>query len=572
MRLFSREAWSYAALLIVLFAMAALAVWRTLLYLEEQMAIEQFKIVTVILWTLTMGFMLTAGAFGMWAIRFSTEAESRRRIGHLVSAMDYLQDGLLVVDKRGHITGSNPSARKMVNSPLTGREDITEVFDGLTRADRDLLLRASRPVEIEREQVVDGESRVIRFRGQAGEALNLVLLLVSDVTAMNLEHLQRRQTARIQLINQITRGITHDLNNLLLGISGHASVLQRNDTGPEAFSRSLKYIRENAERGLAVANHLVELSKPVVTGKATELTSEHLHNAADDLRNSLPEGWSVKETIEPDLPAVSLSALQVEQLVLNVGLLAAERAGQTANLLISAGRAGSGPLMEGDARAACVVLVTAAPSGTDSFAGLGSRPSTNTSAVSAGESTYEAGVIESVIRSMLEEQGGDLEILATADASTVYRIRFPRGTLKTNGVETDAPLPQELKSYVSHWTILLGGTRHTARDLSRRLAKLGLETVSVDNIASALSTVQEHDRLDAMMLDERLMGTETAGLLKAVLKLRPEAGIVVLCENPRSQPKELAGEVVFVPHDVPLESLLNSAIEARTMSTRRKKA
>ena len=80
MRFFHRETWGYAVLLIVLFAIAAVAVSQILVYLEYHTTAD-FKVVTSVMIALTLGFMLIAGAFGIWAIQFAGAAESRRRIG-----------------------------------------------------------------------------------------------------------------------------------------------------------------------------------------------------------------------------------------------------------------------------------------------------------------------------------------------------------------------------------------------------------------------------------------------------------------------------------------------------------
>ena len=66
MRLFQKETWSYAVLLVVLFSIAAVAVWRTIEYLQALMPPDHYNIVAVVIWSLTMGFMLIAAAFGLW--------------------------------------------------------------------------------------------------------------------------------------------------------------------------------------------------------------------------------------------------------------------------------------------------------------------------------------------------------------------------------------------------------------------------------------------------------------------------------------------------------------------------
>jgi hypothetical protein len=90
MKGFLRETHKYAILLIVLLAIASIAVWQTLSYLQERLATPEFSIVGSLVWILTLGFMLIAGAFGLVATRSSAQREGRRRVGQLVDAMDYM--------------------------------------------------------------------------------------------------------------------------------------------------------------------------------------------------------------------------------------------------------------------------------------------------------------------------------------------------------------------------------------------------------------------------------------------------------------------------------------------------
>ena len=110
---------SYAVLLIVLFAISAIAVQQVIAYLESSISISAYRVAVISIWTLTLGFMLIAGAFGLWAIQFSAESESRRRIGQLVETIDYMSDGLVALDHRGRITAMNPTARR-----IAGLKDV----------------------------------------------------------------------------------------------------------------------------------------------------------------------------------------------------------------------------------------------------------------------------------------------------------------------------------------------------------------------------------------------------------------------------------------------------------------
>jgi len=554
MRLFPREAWSYAVLLVVLFSIGTIAVWHTLSYLEQHVSASELGVVTIMMWSLTLGFMLIAGAFGLWAIRFSADAESRRRIGRFVDAMHFLHDGLLVLDRRGRVTGSNPAAAPLLTSELTKNQPLREAFPCLSEDDVEALLDTKEPNEVERLLNARDSSRSLRFRSYPSEDLTLVL--ISDVTAMNVRRLRSRQAARLQLIGQIARGVAHDFNNLLCAISGHAALAARVEPGSAAMMKSVTAINRSAEKGVLLAGHLLELSQSPVTGRSTGMIKEHIKIVAEILGYTLPSGWRVAYSVDEELPAVGLSRMQFEQLMINVGLLAADTLDRPGVLRMTASRPGPEPPLDVGEGYAGVILVSASPAESPEDRG----PSTGTSG--------EAGVIESVVSSMLAEAGGSFHRTWTEDGTPIFRVALPHGYV---GAAKDGAgeLPEELKSYITQWTVLLALPQRELEPLRRRLDRLPLNVEEVDDIMSALGRVDREAGLDAVIMEYSLLGRQPKALLKAILKLRPSVGLVVLCEDPESDSQGLTTDIVFESAQASPDKILAAMVDAKSLAARR---
>lgn len=555
MRLFPREAWSYAVLLVVLFCIGALAVWRTIAYLHQYIAPSHANVATVVMWSLTLGFMFIAGAFGLWAIRFSADAESRRRIGRFVDAMHWLHDGLVVVDTRGRITGSNPNAAGFAGRDPLPKEQLGEFFSVLRPDDLSQLLDGAGPNEVEQPLTLEGEARTVRFRSYPSEGLSLILL--SDVTTMRARSLRNRQAARLQLIGQIARGVAHDFNDLLCGVSGHASLLTRVEAGSAEMMRSIRAIAESAERGIDLAGHLLELSRSHVSGRCTDIVEEQVRTVVEILGYTLASGWSVEYTMKEALPSVGLSRLQLEQVLINVGLLAADAVGTPGTLRITVSRPSGSPLFDvGDAYAG-VVLVTAG-SATD-------EPPTESVATKGPD---EEGAIESVISTILKDAGGAFDSLTAEDRAPLYRLVLPHGFM-TAVRESGPELTDELKSYIRNWSVLLAGPTRDLAPIGGRLAGIPMNVERADTIVSVLARVEDETALDAMVLDNRILGHQSRALLKAILKLRPALGIVVLCEDPASDSQGLAAEAVFESLTAGLGRLAGALVDAKSLAGHR---
>lgn len=555
MRLFSKEATGYAVLLILLFSIAAIAVWYVLDFLQTRVAVEDYGVVAILVGTITLGFMLIAGAFGLWAIQFAGVAEGVRRVGRLVEAMDYIQDGVLAVDIKARITGSNPAVRRISGQDLGIKTPLQTVFPCLTDADVALILESKDPCEVERKLTVSGLNRSLRFRSQPLEGFSL--LLVSDVTSMEARRTHSRQVARLQLIGQIARGVAYDFNNILCAVAGHASLLTRLPPGSPEVSASVLAINKGAERGTKLAAHLLELSTPGMDNAVPRMSTEYLQAAASALRDSLSELWALEAQIET-VPPLSLSGIKIEQIVLNLGLLAADRASApgTLRIIASTPRA-EPPMLNVGHQFAGVIVVAAAPMET-----AVSTP--------ASEDSSPAGVIVSVIRSMIEEANGALDSFRAMDGSPIYRVSLPLENIAGPSGGRDR-YGAELGPYVANWSVLVVASPERARHTMERLRALSVRLERVDDFVSALTRMEGATPPDAILLDQRLAASEEKGLLRAVVKLCPTAAVVVLADHVAAESAtQLASDVVFIPHALAAERILMAMIEARSLAVKRR--
>jgi CheY-like chemotaxis protein len=389
----------------------------------------------------------------------------------------------------------------------------------------------------------------------------MIIIVISDITQTNAQRLHSRQMARLQLIGQLARGVAHDLNTLFSGISGHASLLPRLRHGTPEMTASTESIIQAAEQGITLAGHLLELAHPGTLRSITDAVGEHVSTATSMLRDGLASGWKIEEQIEEQIPPVALSGIQIEQMVLNLGLLAADAVGAPGILRISVGRPSTKHLFNVGNGFAGVILITAS-------IGDGSSPSVPLEESTPQESSRESGIIQSVIRSMIEEAGGVLYSLTGSDRSVIYRLALPRNVLTTR--EDVAGLPDETKAYLALWNILFARPSREYGTLDRRLNELGIRVTSVDNVISALARIEEDKNIDVMILDKYLLGQESKGLLKAILKIQPTAGIVGLCDDPSSESSGLSSDVVFVHGHADPNKILVSLVEAKNLALRRK--
>jgi nitrogen-specific signal transduction histidine kinase len=552
-KLFQKETWSYAVLLVILFAIATIAVWQTIVFLETRVPADEIPIVTTMLWTLTLGFMLIAGAFGLWAIQFAGAAESSRRIAAIIESMDYIQDGLLAVDTHDRLTACNPAGAAMMHAGPYHRRPLAELFTSLQPNDVELLLHDPVPQEVERSHIDEGLTHTLRFRSQPSHGVTLIL--VSDVTRAQASRKHHQQAAKLQLVGQLARAVANDFNNLLCGIAGHAALLPRLPAGAGEVAESIQAIAEGAERGIGLAGHLMELSRPLGSAQPTSMIDAHVTTAANALRDSLPAGWNVDIDVM-QTPATALTGMQIEQLVLNLGQIITAEAGDTGVISIILGPPGSHPLLHIDDQFAGGIVLTCSEVGSSDVM---------TPHESDGD---DAGIILSVIQSILDGAGGALNQLTGADRHSTFRLSLPVATA-VNHLAEQAELPFDIDRYLANWNVLIAGHKHRHLGLLKRIEEMQAEVTLVDTIAAVLAATEGDRKLDAVIIDWPLLGSEEEGALKALAKLSPGSGIVVLRDTEtRTSGRPLPG-VVYAPSHANVDSILMALVEARSLAAAR---
>jgi len=552
---FRSETWAYAVLLLLLFATASLAVVQTMHFLDDRLSPDMARATSAALWALTLGFMSIAGAFGLWGIRMAAEAEGRRRVGKFVTELDHLRDAILTADRSGRVTGFNAATRSFATLPdVPGTVRLGDVFPCLTHADCELLARPADPVELERPCEFGGQKRTLRFRAQQSEGLSVVM--ISDITMMNRARLRNRQVARLQLLEQMANGVAHDFSKLLFSIAGHASLLARLPAGSEESASSIRAIDQSARHGSMVTARLLGLIRPSVSWQPTIDVRDPLEMAAAVLRDTLSRGWTVETSVE-SVPPVGMPRAQLEQVVLNLGLLAADANHVPGTVTISAATDPElGLERRGDYAGAVVIR---------SQGGDAERRNTGEEVHDQSPGS-EPGIIQSVLESAVAECGGRLDSLQGRDRSPVYVVWMPAAD-PSSLTEDRSELPQELAAYASHWHVLMATSRQHA-GLRERMELLGMKVERAGEIASSLAFMESEPALDGAVFDIGMLQHGAAGIVRALIKLSPGTGFVV-CGEPEGDLAALISDVVFTPEFASPDRIILAMMEARALSLRR---
>jgi signal transduction histidine kinase len=125
---------------------------------------------------------------------------------------------------------------------------------------------------------------------------------------------------QLRLLGRLTAGVVHDLNNYLALIGGTVTLLQRNPGDPVLIAQ--------LRRGLSLATRLTGSLQSYARGETPPFEAIDLgalvRSTIDLARSSISETIDVIDEVEPDLAPVRGIRAELEQLVLNIVLNAAD--------------------------------------------------------------------------------------------------------------------------------------------------------------------------------------------------------------------------------------------------------
>jgi PAS domain-containing protein len=527
--------WQYALLLIILYGIVSVAVAGLLEFSRDHIGSDIFRPFAFSIWAITLALMFIGGAFGLYTVRYSVIIEGRKRVGRFVEAMDYFQDGLLVLDQSGKIIAQNPMAQKYFEANLESENSfLHDVFPSLSQEQLDLLLNKDTVAEIEQKIVIYGHEteQYYRFRSQINEQLRLII--VSDITEPNKRKILNRQVAELSLISQISQGVANDLNNLLCDIGVHTSLLGKLCEDIPEKTESVKSIENSVNRGIMLSDQLLKIADAKLDSQSSTTAPEYLDFVVGTLKNSLNDDWNIAVENNVKNLTITIDRTQLERIIINLALILVDTMSEAGILQIAVNG-----LNDKSPYAMEIVLFVSSEN---------DKVSSDVSLKTDQNTIFRTpGAIESVISMLLHNINGKLESFSTS-TKAYYKISLPgvsRHTLfsQKRNHAMDEENMQDLHAFFESKKILLYITE-SEQEIGRIFADYGADVRKADDIVATLTALDEKQSHDCLIINEELINQDGDGLLTAIRRLHDDLPIVIISSDPSE------GKTCSIPHAV----------------------
>lgn len=373
---------------------------------------------------------------------------------------------------------------------------------------------------------IDVASRWALRRDINGEPCG-ILEITTDIRERKKVEEQSRQSQRLESLGVLAGGIAHDFNNLLVGILGNAS-LALDVLGDQAPAKQmLEEVVAASERAAGLTRQLLAYAGKEQLATRPLNLSILVRELAGLLRASVPKHVHLSLDLPDGLPHVDGDATQLQQVIMNLIINAAEAipdakpgavtarveyrkptAAEQASAIV--------PLDSGEAP--CIMLTI-----TDT--GIGIAPEIRSRIFDPFYSTkfLGRGLGLSAVLGIVKAHGGWLSVQSTAGSGTTFSVLFPIAN-DAGDVESVSAAP----SVRAVGTVLVVDDEPTVRSVAERaLRNAGYDVLLAENGRDAIDLLAAHPEIGAAILDLAMPVMSGEQALPHLLHLRAALRVVV---------------------------------------------
>jgi PAS domain S-box-containing protein len=357
-----------------------------------------------------------------------------REKGFLQKVFEALQEGVLLLDTAGGISFINHAGCRFFGT--TPEEAQGKPLDEVVRGvDWTNLMQSNRRTVSRDLEVFYPENRYLNFYlspvAEEGEADLGHVMLVRDVTRSREEAEKEMESEKLNALTLLAAGVAHEIGNPLNSLSLHLQLLERRirdlpEGDQEPLQKHLGTARTEIGRLDTILKQFLQAMRPTKPERETtdlhQLLEESLFALSPELESrKIP----VKLNLVGQLPSLELDPTQIKQALYNVIRNAYQAVDQD-----------SGEILIQSTVTDYEVRLSISDNGngiSPEAMGAMFEPFRTTKADGTG-----LGML--IVRRILREHGGELEVESEEEVGTKVTLYFPRNDKRVRLLEDRAPI------------------------------------------------------------------------------------------------------------------------------------
>ena len=470
------------------------------------------------------------------------EEQVRNTAAEWATAFNALQDGVALLDRQGNTIRENERYKALAASH---RIDCDLLFTKLTATRQ----RQSREQADGEEVFMLHLDAVLSSEGH----LTGAVCTVSDITDRKRFEGRLQHAQKLESIGVLAGGIAHDFNNLLTGILGNASLLlDELPPGSPIFEMAEEIVKASESAADLTRQMLAYAGKGRFVMQLLNLSDQIAGNQAF-LARMIPPSVQLDFNLSENLPSLEADATQLQQVVMNLIINAAEAYGERGKGKVVVTTAPE-TVLKGDSeiQPGYYILLSVQDYGS------GMEPEVRARIFDPFFTTKFAGrgLGLSAVHGILRAHHGYLKLETAPGQGTTFRLYLPAAS-QDSGPQESTPAP-EANSFGG--LVLVIDDEATVRTFAdAALTKLGFQVLLAENGQAGVEIVtREKERLAGVLLDLAMPVMDGEEALERIRQIAPGLPILVSTGfNMSSEYERLSqkGATGFLPKPFTLSQL-----------------
>ncbi|MCP5047599.1 MAG: response regulator [bacterium] len=163
----------------------------------------------------------------------------------------------------------------------------------------------------------------------------VILCISRDITQRKQLELQLQQAQKMEAVGKLAGGVAHDFNNLLTAIMGYSDLMLVKMQSESPFRDGVNEIKKAALRASALTQQLLAFSRKQIMKPRVMDINNTVNGIEKMLKRLIGEDVQQVSQLDPQLKLVRADSGQVEQVLLNLAINAADAMPQGGTLTIT---------------------------------------------------------------------------------------------------------------------------------------------------------------------------------------------------------------------------------------------
>ncbi len=470
--------------------------------------------------------------FDREAKRRKAEEMLRETTHMLQTLVDSSPLAILVIDANKRVMLWSPAAERMFG--WTAAEAIGQIYPIVTEEELNQVepVKAERQFAVERRRLrkdgspIDVNLWTSPLQDASGRIIG-TLGILADVTERRQFERQIRQSQKLDALGTIAGGIAHDFNNILTVLRGNLSLAQMTLPADHAMRASLAEMDRACNRAADLVRQILTFGRQQEQSRQLMMLQPAVQEALQLLRATIPAGIDIRTEVPASLPTVMADTTQIHQIILNLGINAAQAMeNQRGRILLSLAAVD----VDADLAATCPELHPGRYVRlTVEDTGIGMDRETLDRIFEPFFTTKPAGrgtgLGLAVVRGIVKNHDGAITVSSEPGRGSRFDTYFPVVDGEITGKHEQVV---EALHGNGERVLFLDDEEPLVRLATRMLERLGYRVEAHTSAAEALAAFRaEPGKFDLVLTDLSMPGASGMDFARHVLDIRPDVPVIL---------------------------------------------